>query len=62
MSTDTYLYGDAGNDKFQEFVGIDANNLYLYGGEGNDKISGGAGFATASLDAGEGDDVVYGVD
>ena len=62
MSTDTYLYGDAGNDKFQEFVGIETNNLYIYGGEGNDKISGGAGFGGATIYGGEGDDIVYGID
>ena len=62
LSTDTYLIGDAGNDKFEEFVGIEANSLNIYGGEGNDKISGGSGFGTVIIDATEGDDVVYGID
>ena len=62
LSTDTYLYGNAGNDKFHEFVGIELNNLYIYGGEGNDKVSGASGFGEVKIETNEGDDVVYGVD
>ena len=63
LPEDTFIYGGEGNDKVEIFNGIaraSLKDMFIDLGDGNDKTSGGSYFKRVVLNAGLGNDIIYG--